>query len=280
MITAEDPSTAAPRARPARRRGVRRLLLGVTVTAALAAGVVIGPSVLGGGHGTATSYASSEIEIEREGEEYLARIKDPYADHEKYHQAFLALGLDVDVRIVPVAPTKVGQEVTGIEGGVRASGKSWTSASGMEDREGKPCSAQQKNCYLVLRVPADLTGKASLRLGRQAKPGERYDEGGQQAATSKAGVLAGYRVDEKTVREVLPEITKRGLKITYLIIEPYPGNPGGFTEVSEQSTPVGKDWVVWEAEQVASDTVRLLVTDKRYDKNPVYGGPRDNVVTD
>ncbi|MEV8638192.1 hypothetical protein AB0395_41715 [Streptosporangium sp. NPDC051023] len=279
LITAEDPAAAAPR--PARPRGLRRLLLGVAATATLAIGVVVGPSLLGGGPGMATSYASLEIDIQRVGDEYVARIKDPYADHERYHEGFQALGLDVDVRVVPVAPSKVGQEVTGVEGGTRASGKSWTSASGMEDGAGKSCRAGRKDCYLVLRIPADLTGKAYLRLGRQAKPGEHYDEDGQQTATVKGGLLAGYRVDEKTVGEVLPEIARRGLKITYLIMTVAPGNPGGFgTDPERQSTPVGKDWIVWEAEEVASDTVRLLVTDRRYDRNPVYGGPRDKVITD
>ncbi|WP_248964031.1 hypothetical protein [Sphaerisporangium perillae] len=280
LITAEEPATAVGEPRRARHHGPRRLVL-VAAAAVLATGIVVGPSLLGNGRGVATSYASSEIEIQREGDEYVARIKDPYADHQKYREAFKALGLDVDVRIVPVAPGKVGQEVTGFQDGVRKSGKEWTSPSGMEDRDGKPCMAQQKGCYLVLRVPADLTGKAYLRLGRQANPGEAYDEDGGTIATTKGGSLAGYRVDEKTVGEVVPEIEKRGLKVTYLIMTVGPGNPGGFgIDPDKQSVPVGKDWVVWEAEEAASDTVRLLVTDKRYDKNPVYGGPRDNVITD
>ncbi|WP_433251641.1 hypothetical protein ACQPYK_06385 [Streptosporangium sp. CA-135522] len=281
-ITAEEPGTAVTEPRRARRYGPRRLVLGLAAVAVLATGVVVGPSLLEGGRGTAISYASSEIEIRREGDEYVARIKDPYAEHEKYHEAFKALGLDVDVRLVPVAPDKVGQEVTGIEGGVRESGKKWTSPSGMVDRDGKSCRAQQKGCYLELHVPADLTGKAYLRLGRQADPGEAYDEdGGGSLATTKGRLLAGYRVDEKTVGEVLPEIEKRGLKVTYLVMSIGPGNPGGFgIDPDRQHTPVGKDWIVWEAEEAASDTVRLLVTDKRYDRNPVYGGPRDNVIKD
>ncbi|MFI6512394.1 hypothetical protein ACIBCT_32720 [Streptosporangium sp. NPDC050855] len=285
LITAEEPATAVgepyrARHHRARHHGPRRLVLGLAAAAVLATGIVVGPSLLENGRGVATSYASSEIEIRREGDEYVALIKDPYADHQKYREAFKALGLDVEVRIVPVAPRKVGQEVTGLQGGVRESGER-TSPSGMEGRDGKPCTAQQKGCYLVLRIPADLTGKAYLRLGRQAGPGEVYDEDGEMTATTEGGSLAGYRVDEKTVGEVVPEIEKRGLKVTYLIMTVGPGNPGGFgIDPNRQSAPVGKDWIVWEAEEAASDTVRLLVTDKRYDRNRVYGGPRDDVITD
>ncbi|MFF0307045.1 hypothetical protein ACFYSC_06440 [Streptosporangium sp. NPDC004379] len=106
-------------------------------------------------------------------------------------------------------------------------------------------------------------------------------------ATVKGRSLAGYRVDEKTVGEVVPEIEKRGLKVVYLVISVPPGNPGGFGEDHIQETPVGKDWTVWEAEEVVKgpkDTptgvIRLLVTKEHYDRNPVYGGPRDAVVPD
>jgi hypothetical protein len=55
------------------------------------------------------------------------------------------------------------------------------------------------------------------------------------------------------------------------------GSAGGKSVFDHQ-----KDWVVWEAEEEKDNpgVVRLLVTDKRYDKNPVYNGPRDNVITD
>ncbi|MFF3672156.1 RNA polymerase sigma factor [Microtetraspora malaysiensis] len=101
-------------------------------------------------------------------------------------------------------------------------------------------------------------------------------------ATTEGGSLAGYRVDEKTVGEVLPEIEKRGLKATYLVMAIPPGNPGGFGELRSQDTPVGDDWIVWEAEEEKGvpGKVILLVTDERYARNPVYGGPRDNVIHD
>ncbi|RCG30229.1 hypothetical protein DQ384_15900 [Sphaerisporangium album] len=281
---AEEHGGAVPGPRRVRRYGPQRLLLGLVAVAVLAAGVVVGPSLLGNGLGPATSYASSDIDIRREADLYVARIKNPYADHQRYREAFGTLGLDVDVRVVPAAPRKVGQELSvGVHGGVReSSGRTpeWLS-SGMEEPDGTPCMAGQDGCYLVLRVPVGLTGQLVVRLGRPARAGEVYDEAGVTTATTAGGTLAGYRVDEKTVGEVVPEIEKRGLKITYLIATVAPENPGGYgMDPDKQDTPVGKDWIVWEAEESAPDTVRLIVTDERYDKNPVYGGPRDTVVKD
>lgn len=57
-----------------------------------------------------------------------------------------------------------------------------------------------------------------------------------RTATTKGGSLEGFRVDEKTVGEVLQELKN------------------------------------------AKGVIRLLVTDRRYDKNPVYGGPRDAII--
>ncbi|MGW7485236.1 hypothetical protein ACWGH8_42485 [Nonomuraea muscovyensis] len=85
-------------------------------------------------------------------------------------------------------------------------------------------------------------------------------------------------MDERTVGEVLPEIRRRGLKVEYLIMAVAPGNPGGFGELRAQTEPVGDEWVVWVAEDARRGVVRLPVTDRRYDRNPVYGGPRDAVI--
>lgn len=46
-----------------------------------------------GGRGGAISYANSAVEVRLEGKDYVARVKDPFADHEKYSSAFRAVGL-------------------------------------------------------------------------------------------------------------------------------------------------------------------------------------------
>jgi hypothetical protein len=99
-----------------------------------------------------------------------------------------------------------------------------------------------------------------------------------RVATDKGHSLEGLRVDEKTVGEVLPELRSRGKKVIFSIISVPLGNPGGYAIERTQAEPVGDHWVVWEAEENAKGVIRLLVTENRLDKNPVYGGPRDAVI--
>lgn len=81
----------------------------------------------------------------------------------------------------------------------------------------------------------------------------------------QATSLGGYRVEGKTVGEVLPEIEKRGLKVTYLVTEPAPSDARGshyMMRPTEQNTPVGEDWFVWQADERDKGVVRLMVTQK------------------
>ena len=71
----------------------------------------MGPVLLERNPGTATSYANTAIDIELRGDEYIARIKDPFADHALYAEAFQAMGLDIGVELIPASPTRVGEVV-------------------------------------------------------------------------------------------------------------------------------------------------------------------------
>jgi hypothetical protein len=231
---------------------------------------MIGPSIVNG-QGTATSYANSAIDIRLEGDNWVGRIKDPFANPAEYEEAFRAVGLDVKLQLAPASPQKVG-EIFQIGSGPRGAG---TSRLGFrEDPAG--CKFTEPDCTLVLTMSVGSAGW--IKAGRPAKPGEAYEN--SSPATEKGGSLDGYRVDEKTVGEVVPEIEKRGLKIVYQIIDPNPDGRGFGMDPKKQSTPVGNDWVVWEAEEMQLGVVRLLVSEKRVDKNPVYSGPRDNVITE
>ncbi|WP_326821340.1 hypothetical protein [Streptosporangium sp. NBC_01756] len=83
----------------------------------------------------------------------------------------------------------------------------------------------------------------------------------------KATSLGGYQVKGKTVGEVLPEIDKRGLEVTYLVTEPAPDKPRDPDMLyvmysTKQNTPVGNDWSVWQADEPAKGVIRLYVTQK------------------
>ncbi|MFC7589416.1 hypothetical protein ACFQYP_41335 [Nonomuraea antimicrobica] len=153
-----------PAPRP-RSRG-RFVFAGLVATAALAAAVVLGPMLVGQDSGP-TAYANSAIDIELRGDEYVATIKDPFADHALYTEAFQAMGLNVALDLRPASPTKVGQIFRlGFDGTTR------------EDRIGgglepEGCTPGRPGCALTVTVSKGFSGKGVIYLGRQAKPGRR-----------------------------------------------------------------------------------------------------------
>ncbi|YCK39487.1 hypothetical protein ACNF49_37170 [Actinomadura sp. ATCC 39365] len=112
LAAEEDRPPAAPRV----RRRARPLLAGLPAAAALAAALaavlavvaVLGP-VVAGRDARLAAYANSAIDIELRGDEYVATIKDPFADHALYSEAFRAMGLDVALDLRPASPTGVGK---------------------------------------------------------------------------------------------------------------------------------------------------------------------------
>ncbi|MFD1537376.1 hypothetical protein [Nonomuraea guangzhouensis] len=254
-IVAEEPGTEAARSRTPRSRRARRLVVGLVATAALATVAVMGPSLL---ERDATSYANSAIDIELRGDEYVATIKDPFADHALYAEGFQALGLNIGVELIPVSPTQVGEIVRfGFAGTTQA------------DRLGgglKPdgCTLGQEGCFLTATVTKGFKGHGIFYLGRPAKPGEKYQA--YADAGRKGEMLEGYDVDGRTVGEVAAEAHRRGLRVVFEIIEEV---PNGYS--TKQSAEAGDDWYVWAARPDQAGTVRLMVTEKHLKKNPVTG---------
>lgn len=264
-IVAGDPTPAAPR--PARAGKARLVVAAALATVATAAVAVLGPGLLAGPD--ATVYANSAIELQREGHQWLARIKDPYADHRRYTEAFAAVGLDVEVRMVPSSPSGVGKL-----GRIGASGSQGTGGmSGTVSID--DCAGE--NCWMTLHVPVDFTGHAEVQIGRAARPGESYQNAA--SATSPGEALEGVPVQEgRTVAQLFPEIRERNLSVTYrrVRIEAATSTGDGEstgTALSFEPIPedeVGRDWRVWDAEPVKPGQVRLLVTPDRLPKNPLY----------
>ncbi|MFD1938891.1 MULTISPECIES: hypothetical protein [Nonomuraea] len=252
-----------------RRRGprpARRLAVAAMAVSALAAAVVIGPGLIEGGKGVPTSYANAAIEIERRGDQWVARVKDPYADHARYAEAFRAVGLDVSLNLLPASPSGVGKVVRmGFSGNTSPN----KGIGGGFEPEG--CEMGSPGCALAVTVSVGFTGTGVVSLGRPAKPGERY--GNAASATRKGEPLHGLEVDERTVGEVRKAAAERGVKTEVWVIEPSEGGGFGYNP-KRQPDDVGDDWIVWDAEVLSADTVKLLVTEKRLAKNPVYDGPK------
>ncbi|MEU6720503.1 hypothetical protein ABZ897_54395 [Nonomuraea sp. NPDC046802] len=278
-IVAGDVTPAhEPAPRPVRRRKARLVLAAALVTGVAAAAVVLGPGLLAGPD--ATVYANSAIELQREGGEWVARIKDPYADHRQYTEAFAAVGLDVALRLVPSSPSGVGKlgriGASASNGGGAGSPESGSLSGGLAIDD---CTGA--DCWMTLRVSADFTGHGEVRIGRAAKPGESYEN--VTSAAGRGEALEGVPVrDGRTVAELLPEIRKRNLTVTYSRVLTNVGVVEGVTSDGVKSTgtslsfepisenEVGRDWRVWDAESVKLGHVRLLVTEDRLPKNPLY----------
>lgn len=246
-IVAEEP-VPEPRRRP-----WKRIVLATAATALLAAAAVVGPSIVNG-QGDATSYANSAIDIRFEGGQWVSRIKDPFANPKEYEEAFRAVGLDVKLQLEPASPRAVGEifqvgQAAGQGPGVTHFGF---------DSEPAGCKITEPGCTLVLTMSANMAGQW-IKAGRPAKAGEAYSD--SAGATDKDGSLQGYRVEGKTVGEVVQEIEKRGLKVVYQIVEPRPDG-GHSMDPDRQSDPVSKDWFVWDAEEAQLGVVRLLVSEK------------------
>ncbi|GLX00301.1 hypothetical protein [Microtetraspora sp. NBRC 16547] len=288
-ITSEDPGTAVATPRRVQRYGPRRLVLGLAAAAVVATGIVVDPSLLRNGHSVSAAYAVTK---DSDGIVYI-QVRD-FRDAAGLRKRLRELGVPAIVDHVPQGQMCRGPRATPMED--IPSGLYSVPENIPGERNGwqmridtKLFEPGQTFVWTITDLPGGGSSTSTILMKDPVAPcvlvpddtpKMKEADSKVRRATRKGGSLAGYRVDEKTVGEVLPEIEKRGLKAVYLIMAIPPGNPGGFGELRTQEKPVGKDWVVWEAEDVTSGVVRLLVTDKRYDKNPVYGGPRDNVIRD
>ncbi|GAA4190881.1 hypothetical protein [Microbispora amethystogenes] len=284
-ITAQEPGVVPRGPGRARRHtlhGPRRLALGVTAAVALATGIVVGPSLLGG-RGAAVSYANSAMEIHLEGDQYVARIKDPFADHDKYTQAFHAVGLNVDLRPVPTSPNGVGKILGMIiadRGSSRPDPEATPDPSGPRfngvplSMETTPRGCQpglDDHCIMVMRIPAGFTGDVDVRLGRQAKPGEEYAN--FDSAMAPGEMFDGVRLREgRPVADILAEARKRNLTVVFSLIrmDAKTGSMSSFDPLPADR--VGPGWIVWNAWQVKAGVIRLLVTPDRLPENPFYNG--------
>ncbi|RCG33096.1 hypothetical protein DQ384_01235 [Sphaerisporangium album] len=268
-------------AAPASRRPWRiRLAAGAAAAGLLTAGVVAGPGLLGGG--SAAGYANSAVDIARDGDQYVARIKDPFAEYRMYTEAFRAVGLDIDLRPVPVSPTAVGKILgmviadhsppgTGPKVEAGPSGPLVDGVALTMETLPKNCRpGRDAGCVMVLRIPVGFPGDVLVRLGREARPGEEYAN--FEAATAPGEMLAGVKLRKgRPVDDVLAQVRGRNLTAVFSLVK-VDGKTGGLSFEPLPARTVGGDWTVWNAWQVKAGVVRLLVTPERLPENPFFNG--------
>ncbi|GAT71353.1 hypothetical protein PS9374_07044 [Planomonospora sphaerica] len=277
-ITAVRPDTAAPPSPADGRRWRMRLMAAAAVVSVLATGVVIGPSLLG--DRSAVSYANSAVVIVRDGDQYVARITDPFADHARYSEAFHAVGLDIDLRPVPVSPGAVGQILGMVIGGDQVpdprtepdpSGPRFGGVALSTETAPKGCRpGRDSGCVMVVRIPVGFTGHVNVRLGRQARPGEQYANADQ--AMDPGEMFAGVSLRHgRSVRDVVAEARRRDLHAVFSLIR-IDARTGGLSFDPVPADRVERDWVVWHAWQVRAGVIRFLVTPERLADNPFHNG--------
>ncbi|SDJ07380.1 hypothetical protein [Nonomuraea jiangxiensis] len=252
---------ATPPAVERGRRG-RAVFAGLLAAGVFTTAAVLGPTLIGQ-DSRPTAYGNSAIDIELRGDEYVARIKDPFADHALYTEAFQALGLNVALDLRPASPTGVGRVFRLGFAGTTEKDR----IGGNLEPEG--CTYGRPGCALIVTIAAGFSGRGTIYLGRPARPGETYQN--NTDAGRKGESLEGYDPNGRTVAEVLTETRRRGLEVTYQIIRPAPDGNGFSMNPREQSAKVGDHWIVWAAEPYREGAVRLLVSEKRVARNPVHG---------
>jgi hypothetical protein len=226
------------------RRPVRRpRLVLVAAASLLIAGLVAATLVNRPGQDQPQALSFTE-----QGDKLIVRVVDPNADPERYNADFKRMGLDITVRMIPVSPPSVGTMV------------SYTGRNANDMKQlrwiepGEKCpgtlNASDPGCQAGLELPKDYDGETVVDFGRAAKPGEMYQHT-SSSATEKGESLAGLAIKNKTVAEVLPLITARGVKVHHYLS----GSPPQLD--TSDSAPAG--WFVHDATPYAPGEVTLFV---------------------
>ncbi|PRX44425.1 hypothetical protein B0I32_15112 [Nonomuraea fuscirosea] len=255
----------------------RGLIVGAVLTAVLGAVLAIGPSVVPGRSSSATSYANSAIEIEKQNGYWVAKIKDPLADHERYAEGFRAVGLDVRLSLVPASPADVGRLVwleadkTETSPPQRGDGTP-TPRFHMDISAGNEpsgCQIRQGDCRLAVRISEDFHGAVSGELGRPAQQGEPYRY--PTLATDPGEVLQSVDAHARPVAEVLDEVRKRDLQVVYERVTSHDEGPSNhvtqqrynLTFAPIDASEVGPKWVVWQARSIQDGVIQLQVSPEK-----------------
>lgn len=213
-ITADRlPTTEAP------RRRIRRRLVPALMATGLAASAAVFLVDLPGDD---TPRALSFTE---QGNFLIVKILDLHADSERYNKEFKKRGLDIKLRLAPVSPASVGQNVAqGYEGPNTKSIETFDDPPGCSNAGSYPCVPSFK-------IPLNYKGTADLYIGRAAAPDERYAVHGSIGDRGEA--LHGVRWQNEPVGEVLKILKSRG----HVVDKYFVGRDPGLPENPRQTVP-------------------------------------------
>ncbi len=147
---------------------------------------------------------AAAVRITRAPAYYEARIIDPHADEKRFAAAFAKYGLHITVMLLPVSPHVVGTVV--FEDEDERARQSESEGAGIKMIYDRACrTASGGDCSIGLRIPLSFKGHATVEIGRQAEPGERY------ASTSPKDGYQGLR--GLTVARAEAALAKDGLRV-------------------------------------------------------------------
>ncbi|MGW4968221.1 hypothetical protein ACWEPL_64390 [Nonomuraea sp. NPDC004186] len=246
-IVALEPALEPAQARRRFMPSPRRALLGLAVAAALAGAVVIGPSLIGRSEQV---YASQAVTIDRVGDEYAFYFTEGDPDPAELEKAFHKVGLDnLTVTLFPVSPRMPAGSVFGFE-------KSDPDA--IATFAGDSCPERVEDCITAFRVTADIKGPAEVRLGRPAKPGEKYDFPVDASWPGEA--LAGVNLRGRSAAEAAGVVREHHLKVAYELDWPLPNDEKGVRfEADVPASRIDPGWRVAEAESYNDGAIVLHV---------------------
>ncbi|POM26568.1 hypothetical protein BTM25_09690 [Actinomadura rubteroloni] len=183
---------------------------------------------------------AAALTFTRNGGHIDVRIRDPYADPERYKEEFAKHGLDVDLKLIPSSPSIVGTVVM-IEGDITPINKKGAcEVPGGGD-----------TCPVGVRVPVDYKGHAAVAFARAARPGEHYNSTAQ--ADARGEVMHGMTFRKRPVAEVLAALAKR-----HVTVPEYRYMVGNESKVAYPGQIPGT-WYVHDAALWAAGQVMLFV---------------------
>ncbi|MEV4161953.1 hypothetical protein [Nonomuraea dietziae] len=234
---------------PARRRltpSPRRALLGLAAVAVLTGGFVVAPSLF---NESGQVYASQAVTIDRDGDWYVFYITEGDPDPAELEKAFRKVGLDdITVKLIPVSPQQRAPVV-----GFDKTDPDARMSSTLSD-----CGERVEGCLTAFRVTVGIKGSAQFRLGRPAKPGERYASPADASWPGEA--LAGVKLQGRSVAEAVQVVRERDLRVAYEL--DWPLRDGGHGVRYEQGVPASRidpSWKVATAETYNDGVIVLHV---------------------
>jgi hypothetical protein len=155
----------------------RRWRLAVPLAAGLAAVCMASTWLLPGTFGLGPRPASAALDIRRQGGYYIVTVKDLFAAPVRYQAQLRGRGLNISLKVVPMTPGSEGrlfvwdQRMNGLTDAEVRLKKDLITTIGHPG----PC-ARPEGCPIGLRIPVAFDGRASIYLGRKARPGENYQD--------------------------------------------------------------------------------------------------------